>query len=817
MIVVIAIASGVALAVTAAVVRSSTTASFTAYAKSFSGPAPIRVVGPVDRGGIKEAMIARIAHVDGVAEAAPLIQAVTVVDTEEGDDIPVVAIGYDCSITALVGAFACDPTAIASARSYRAPLTSISLAQQLGREGVIRTNDGPKPAAGAVGIEALEQVNGGRVVAFPIHVAQTLFTRPGAYDAVYVIPERGVEPGEVKTRLERTLPDQLIVLRSEETSPWFQFFAQLYVLLGVVGIGTLATGAVLAHNALALSLEDRRRDLAVAAAIGASPRTIFAGALAEGAVLGIAGGLLGAGVGVLVSYPVLSSFQWFSERWAGLSMSVHVTASPFVTGAVLGGAVGVIAALRPARQASRADVVTQLQGRSPPPDPARRTIARTVVIVAIGITGAVGARLAARDLGIEPWQPAVVQIAAGVGVVAFILAITQLAPWAFAAGSRLVRGRSAPARVAWANLVGEGPRSASMVLAAASAVFAGAMIANLGTTVLDSLAAEVGRVSNGSLIVATTPISNSLNLDAKPSPQLVDAIRSFPGVERVDRLLGLGVAGPSGVTLVEGLDHPAQYEVIRGRIDAQAYARGEILVGPGIARRDGVRPGQTLRLPGRDGFVDIPVQAVVANGDSTGLEVTMPIALAERLWGGPQSGTLNVIPKVGVDPEDLARRIESADLDPYLNALAPDELVDAVSEDNARFFVPFWALQRALVAIAFAAVLSNLLLIALRRRRELGLVSAVGMSPRSLASMVVIEAVAVGIVAVVLGSLAALGATEAFLHALHVMIPYPMSLRVDIAAPFLYGAITLAVLVVAAALPAWRTARLDVVDALRLE
>ena len=71
--------------------------------------------------------------------------------------------------------------------------------------------------------------------------------------------------------------------------------------------------------------------------------------------------------------------------------------------------------------------------------------------------------------------------------------------------------------------------------------------------------------------------------------------------------------------------------------------------------------------------------------------------------------------------------------------------------------------------------------------------------------------------AVLLGTVFALGATESFRHVLNIMIPYPMPLRLDAAAPFAYGAITMAVLLAAASWPAWRTSRLNVVEALRYE
>ncbi|MEX2392862.1 MAG: ABC transporter permease, partial [Actinomycetota bacterium] len=660
-----------------------------------------------------------------------------------------------------MGEFACDQEAISSVRTYRSPITSRRLAERAGPAGTLYTNDGPKPLRGAVGVEALDEVNNGNVVAVPIHVAQTLFTRPDAIDVAYIVPDDGVSIGALKARLERAVGEHNFVLTRDELPPSLGFFTQLYVLLGVVGIGTIATGAVLAHNALALSLEDRRRDLAIATAVGASPRTIKAGAYAEGAVLGVIGGLVGAAVGSLLAYPVLEGFQFFTERWAGLRMSVHFTTGPFITGAILGIVVGMISAFRPARTASRIDVIAELQGRDAQTPAVRISARRGFVYLAIGLACIPGTWIAASGGALHPIQPVASQLLSGIGVVAFILAIGQFAPSLFRLGSRFGR-TSAPVRLAWANLIGDGWRSASLVIAAGSAVFAGSMIANMGRTVLGSITDEVVRSNAGDLVVTTVQRSNSLNLDAKPSPALADAIREIEGVARVRRTVAISLAMENGFVLVNGVEGEAPtFDVFSGRSDPRAFDRGEVVIGPGLARRESVTAGDVITLPGRDGQVDVKVQGIVANGDSTGLTVTMPPSLIERIWGPQPPSALLVDPSPGVTPEQLAGRITAAHLHPTLRALSGDALLEDVRVDNNRFFAPFWALQRALIAIAFAAVLSNLLLVGIRRKRELGLVAAVGMDPRGLAKLVVTEALAIGGVAVVLSGIAAILATEA--------------------------------------------------------
>jgi hypothetical protein len=358
-----------------------------------------------------------------------------------------------------------------------------------------------------------------------------------------------------------------------------------------------------------------------------------------------------------------------------------------------------------------------------------------------------------------------------------------------------------------------------MVLAAAAPITAGFMIANMGAMVLNSTAAAIKRESVGTVEVSTVTFTNEGNVDAKPSPALVRAIAQIPGVARVRSFSYLFAAtkstGPIAVQALEG--RPPDYDLLRGREDQVAFGRGEVVIAPGLARRDHVGPGGWLAVPGISGISRVRVQGIVANGDTTGLEVTMPFSLMERIWGPQTPLALQVDPNPGVSPAVLAGRIRAAHLDPHLTALEGKALTDSVKADNNRFFAPFWTLQRALIAVAFAAVLANLLLVAVRRKRELGLIAALGMSPRAMGEMIAAEALAIGVVAFILGSIAALAGTDAFRHALFIMIPFPTPFRVSVAAPFVYGSITIAVILLASMWPAMRTARMNIIEALRFE
>src|SRR5205823_5874783 len=117
---------------------------------------------------------------------------------------------------AMVGLIGCDPSAVAAADDNGPPLTSASLARHFGRGGVVRTDTGPVSLDGAAGVARLDAVNEGRVVVFPLGVAQHRFVRPGRVDAIYVKPAAGVRVSDLRRRLQAAVGPQHAVLAAAD-------------------------------------------------------------------------------------------------------------------------------------------------------------------------------------------------------------------------------------------------------------------------------------------------------------------------------------------------------------------------------------------------------------------------------------------------------------------------------------------------------------------------------------------------------------------------------------------------------------------------
>jgi putative ABC transport system permease protein len=322
-----------------------------------------------------------------------------------------------------------------------------------------------------------------------------------------------------------------------------------------------------------------------------------------------------------------------------------------------------------------------------------------------------------------------------------------------------------------------------------------------------------------SVYVSTAAGGNGFNTDARVPPSVLTALAKLPGVIRVDRFDDVLTGHTSGqLTLVESSSTPSfTTHVFAGRADPGSFHRGQVLVGSNLARRDHLRPGSTLVLDTPTGKAPVVVQGVWDNGDATGDNVTMPIALVRRLFGvqAPEAGALIVAPQVS--PAKVAVLARKADLGPYLKFSTPSMELSTTDASIAGQLAPFLVLQRALLLVSFISVLSTLLLAGAQRRREFGMLGAVGITPKELFRMVISEAVTVSLVAVVFGSVLGFLLLESLLDITPLFAGYHDSYSPDLGSLFLYGPIAVAVAVAAALWPGWQAARTPILEALSYE
>jgi putative ABC transport system permease protein len=582
----------------------------------------------------------------------------------------------------------------------------------------------------------------------------------------------------------------------------------------------VAIAAVLVYDVISLSLEERRRNLAVVAAVGGSRRVVVGGTMLEGAALGLAGGVIGAIGAILLARPITASMSSFTEKFVGIPFGVHVSAMPFVVGAVMGTLIGAAATWLPARRAMRMDVAAELSNRGLRDEQAPRLrLGRGLVWLALGLVGLGACWLGQRGGALEKWQLPAGQLGVVLASVAFLVAAAAFAPIAIRAGTGLVRRSSAVARLGLANLVREPGRTGTMSVAVGTPVATAFIISSFIIAIHAGVTQGILKGTAGKVRVSTVAVNNTTNVDAKIPPATITALQGLPGVAGVDRsasvLTGHVANDLIGVVAYEHSTLP--FTIIKGAKDRARFERGEALIGPGLARRRHLRPGDHVRLATPTGWARVPVQGVWQDGNFNGNSVTVPFPLLERLYGPQPAHEVFLRPAPGVTAGRLVTEVRAARLGPTVQAQSPRRLAELIARDIKGQFASFWALQRSMLLVAFVAVLSTLLLVGIQRRRELALLAAVGMRPDELARMVLAEGMVVALVGTVLSAFAGLAMFTAFHQMVPVLVGFRDPFRLDPRAIVLYGAVATAIVLLAASWPAWRAARLEVVEALQYE
>jgi putative ABC transport system permease protein len=123
-----------------------------------------------------------------------------------------------------------------------------------------------------------------------------------------------------------------------------------------LGLGALVAVFALVANAIAASIADRSRDLAILQALGFRPGLVTSLVVAEGALLGLAGGAIGAGAAFATLR--LGRFGLTTE---GLTIEFDAGPGPLLIGLLAAIAAGAFASLLPAARAGSRDIVPALR------------------------------------------------------------------------------------------------------------------------------------------------------------------------------------------------------------------------------------------------------------------------------------------------------------------------------------------------------------------------------------------------------------------------------------------------------------------------
>ena len=587
-----------------------------------------------------------------------------------------------------------------------------------------------------------------RVLLVDVACAQELYGRGLRVDRVDVLPRLDLDLDDLAARITTRLPAGVTVGTSSERREQGRRMVRAleFNLTALSGVSVLV-GIVLVATTLATSVVQRRKWIALLRSLGASRAQIAGSIFVEAGVIGTLGGALGVLGGWLGSHAALAGVRLavasltpgvatgsihFEARWALLGLAVGVLSS-------------LLAALLPLREALRTPPVQGLSAEHPESVRERKWGGR-LLLFGLLLAGAWGfAKLPApEDRPI--WALISALLLLSTLLVLSAPLIDLFAAWrpgprrlSFGTPLRLAQAavEAGRARAAWA--------AAAVGVALGLAVAMTTMVGSFRQTVIDW--AEQALRSD----LYIRPLAASTGVAAgRIDPEVVRIAREVFGEEAVDpfhsadayvdgRLIKLGGAEFAVVAREGGV--PFLSERDSKTVFAEAVRTGGVVVNEPFQERFGLGRGDRVRIDTPQGAVEREIVGVYY--DYSGHTGRVVLNRPDFLNLYPDEGPQNIAIFLPRDADVAhARREFLAAVDGRfaLAALPNRELREDVLAVFERTFAVTIALQLVASAVAGIAVITVLSALVYERRRELGVLRALGCSRRQLMSVVLGEA-----------------------------------------------------------------------------
>jgi putative ABC transport system permease protein len=787
-------------------IAGSITGSSNRLVASIGGNASLEVSGATDT-GFPQAMEGDVAKVPGVAAAVPMLRTPIGKPSER-----VLLLGVDDTVRAMLSDLQ------RAVENQIGPLVSQPGKVAVGSGTGHAVGDSFPLGNGTVTVAAVitgadaDRVNGGNFIVGPLQLIEHLTDRVGMIDSILIIAAPEADLAQLRAGVTAAVNGRAIVaepaFRSAQSGG---AIAILRILMLLAASTSLVVAGFLIFNAMNMAIAQRRPAISMLRAIGARKRQIVGDLLMEAGLVGLVGGVLGSALGVVIGRQSISALpsallQGFESRTEYILPGYAI---PIAVAACI--VMSVVAAALAARQVYRVEPVEALA-------PLGASAADAVALptrVAVGIFGvgliAAAIVVAAHDLG----RLSVAAIGlVGLGEIAVCFAFAgPIVVWA-ATGARVF---GAPGALAAATIERAPRRVWATLMTVQIAVAITVQSTGSNINAIDSASASFASFRDAGFYVSSTgpgvfPTSPVLPQDTE------SRIASIPGVARVvpgqtayatvagRRVLIQGVAPGSVAPPLSATNEQVREQVLAGN---------GVVVSRDIARTLRLRAGDDLMLATPTGERPVRVLQVVPFFSVLGGVVSMSLTQLRDWFDRPGSTILAVDLTAGADRRRVEAMIRDrlpADIYVYSGEEAAKAVGTSMAQATALITVMAWII----VFVAGVALLNTLMLSVLERRRELGVLRAMGSSRRFALRTILAEAAGLGVVGAATGAL--IGAANQYLSAsaltyvLNIEVVYALS---PLALLFACAAFGLTLL--GAVPPAVRAARLDIVEAVAVD
>jgi putative ABC transport system permease protein len=830
---ILGIAFGVAVFVAIRVTNISTLRAFSDTVDAVSGRTQLQVIADV--GGIDQSVYPRVRTMPGLAAAVPVVSGYAVAEAMAGEVLYVLGIDAFLDPTVreyrFVGRPVSDKEALGQLLDPSTVFLSAAFARRhrltIGSSLLLSTPRGRQTytVRGLLASDGPAQALGGNLVVMDLAVAQLAFEKIGRLDRIDLVLASGIAIQILQEALQARLGPGLRVERPSFRNAAVEKMLQSFqVNLTALSMIALFVGMFLIYNTLSSAVLERRRDIAILRAVGASRGAIATIFLCEALCVGLLGTLLGILLGMALSHLTL---HIVSQTLVSLFLIVaidNVMISPgiIISALVIGVLAALVSVVVPIREATRVQPVDALSLAQYQLKP-RRSWARLLVpCMTWLLAGYLLSQL--NPVGDVP-------LFGYLSAFALLCGFSLLMPAAILGLAWLLRPLlfwlfRAEADVAVENLQSALTRSA---VAAASLMIGVAMVVSVATMIASfkrTVYTWVDQTIKADLIVSGADPSSGVS--AVPLPEsLARALTTVDGVQEVDalRVLSLPYQNRQITLNVGDLDvfaRHTEYPFIAGNsLDAFAEVtrQDSVIVSENFRHRFGIRRGDFMLLPTPQGPRSFRVAAVSLDYSSDQGTVVMHRGIFRRYWTESVVDTIGVFLTPGSDAEAVAmeiRRRFGVDYRLFLfsNQVFKEEIYGLIDQS----FAITYALEAIAVAVGIMGVSTALYTSVLERQRDISVLRALGAFRQQIRKIILLESGFLGLLGVGVGILCGVSLSLILIYVINRQ-SFGWTLRFAFPAGAVAADLALIFLAAVAAgiWPAYQAARGRLAETLRME
>lgn len=806
--------------------------NFQANALAMSGQVDATIVSKTGE-AFPASELDKVLAVDGVRVAAGTLERPINLPADYFDHDP--ALPDRVVAVTLVGA---DPEAIRAVATYRVnagrfieagdeavAVITESLADEagvtLGQTLTLPTATGVVDLT-VVGLLPQRVMPGNEEVLVTLAEAQKLLDMPGKINVIDANFDSAdeVRRAEIQRNIEAALGASYTIGVLQAGAEILTNMRTAQMIFNLVGAAGLLMGGFIIFNTFRTIVAERRHDIGMLRAVGASRRTIAWLILIEGLIQGVVGTALGLLLGYAFGWLVLGLVAPIGRQYLNINVGApSVTPGLLILSIVMGVGITVVAGWLPARAASR---VTPLEALRP----------------------SVGEVSLKRLAGLGFWSGVtmlVLAIAAlisgnsgfiGLGALLFVVGLMLIAPAlvnpiAILFGNLIafLFARAGTAQLAEGNLSRQPTRAAvtasTTMIALAILLMAASVLSSVSITFIAMLR---NSLSSDYLLVPPSLTVWGMNVGA--SGELADDLRAVDGVEVVSTLRFAGTQINEVAVGLLGIE-PRAYNQTSGLLFIQGdpetafrdmeSGRGMIINGL-LGTSAGLKLGDEVTLLTPTGNVTYQVVGIASdylNAKTTTGYLTHANIAADF------GRTEDVFFQINLKP-DADRAAVEAQFKEILKPYPQFKLISGqefYEQNKGQFDAAFAGLYALVVFLAIPSLIATINTLAIgviERTREIGMLRAVGATRAQVRTIVLAEALILAAIGTAFGLLSGLYLGYMAANAFEAL-GFPMSyafpasgLIVAIAVGLLFGAF-------AAIIPARQAARLPIVEALRYE